>query len=58
MRDDFHETLMPPFYVSFLPKGRESSHLKSIVAQSDNSSSLSGILCCFCGIIHMRDSQQ
>jgi len=56
MSDDFHETLMLSCTFS---AGRKCSHLKSIVAQtSDNSSSLSDILCCFGGIIHMKDSQQ
>lgn len=45
-------------YFFFLPASRKCSHLKPIVAQSDNTSSLSDILCCFCGIIHMRDLQQ
>lgn len=34
MRDDFHETLMQSR--SFSPESRECSHLKSIVAQCDN----------------------
>lgn len=50
IRDDIHETLMLSQFLFFLDiysGSTKCSHLKPIVAQSDNSSSLSDILCCF-----------